>query len=90
MRAKSFPSGLVGLPLIKVSVFAPPPAFSPLKKNNTPPNPQAAAKPTKPPWPSKVKDLDEGRLSSFGFPGDKDAFSQCVWAAYGPLLLLGF
>lgn len=77
MRAKPFPSGLVGLPLIKVSIFAPP-AFFPLKKKKQ---------------PSKVKDLEEGRLSSFGilcFPSDKDAFSQCIRATRSPFLPLGF
>lgn len=79
MRAKPFPSGLVGLPLIKVSIFAPP-AFFPLKKK-------------KKIQPSKVKDLEEGRLSSFGilcFPSDKDAFSQRVQATHSPFLPLGF
>lgn len=36
------------------------------------------------PQPSKVKDLDEGRLSFLCFPSDKDAFSQSVWAACSP------
>lgn len=71
MRAKPFPSGLVGLPLIKVSIFAPPTSLSlfPLKQKLKIEKYEA----------SEVKDLDEGRLSSFSFlcfPSDKDAFSQ--------------